>query len=207
MWFWVLCRLLVTAGVVAGVAEGIGHRKGGQHGTEELVVHHLEIVGLIRQAIDPERGGQRNHPRLRADQPVNAIGMIGADTAEPVGVVGDFERAGDVGQHRDYFGGGQGGDIDMNIQRWGSQFEDAGEAQKSSSQVNGMNVTRVEIAGTYLAPGGPMMESQGKKENHRLLGAIVEGPEGTVFFKFTGPAKTIDAAKGEFDAMLGSIAK
>jgi len=106
-----------------------------------------------------------------------------------------------------YFGGGQGGDIDMNIQRWGSQFENAGEAQKSSSQVNGMNVTRVEIAGTYLAPGGPMMESQGKKENHRLLGAIVEGPEGTVFFKFTGPAKTIDAAKGEFDAMLGSIAK
>lgn len=106
-----------------------------------------------------------------------------------------------------HFGGGQGGDIDMNIQRWGSQFEDAGEAQKSSSQVHGMNVTRVEIAGTYLAPGGPMMESQGKKEHYRLLGAIVEGPEGTVFFKFTGPTKTIDAATGEFDSMIGSISK
>lgn len=104
-----------------------------------------------------------------------------------------------------YFGGGQGGDIEMNIQRWGSQFENAGEAEKTSSQVKGMNVTRVEIAGTYLAPGGPMMESQGKKENFRLLGAIVEGPEGTVFFKFTGPANTIDAAKGAFDAMIGSI--
>ncbi|MEX1275943.1 MAG: hypothetical protein WEE20_08425 [Bacteroidota bacterium] len=106
-----------------------------------------------------------------------------------------------------YFGGGQGGDIDMNIQRWGSQFEDAGAAEKSSSQVNGLNVTRVEIAGTYLAPGGPMMESQGRKENFRLLGAIVEGPEGTVFYKFTGPANTLNAAKGEFDAMVGSIKK
>lgn len=106
-----------------------------------------------------------------------------------------------------YFGGGQGGDIDMNIQRWGSQFENAGEAQKTTSQINGMNVTRVEIAGTYLAPGGPMMESQGKKENFRLLGAIVEGPEGTVFFKFTGPANTIGDSEAEFDAMVGSISQ
>ncbi len=95
----------------------------------------------------------------------------------------------------------------MNIRRWGSQFEGAGEARKTTSEVAGLNVTRVEIAGTYLAPGGPMMESQGRKENFRLLGAIVEAPEGSVFFKLTGPANTVAAAEREFDAMIQSITK
>jgi hypothetical protein len=106
-----------------------------------------------------------------------------------------------------YFGTGQGGDVNSNIERWGSQFESAAKAVKTTMQVSGMNVTRVQISGTYLAPAGPMMESQGKKENYRLLGAIVEAPEGMVFFKFTGPAKTIAAADTEFDALIGSASK
>ena len=70
-----------------------------------------------------------------------------------------------------------------------------------------MNVWKVQIAGNYLAPAGPMMEATGKKENFRLFGAIVEAPEGKVFFKCTGPAKTIEGASAELDAMIGSIAK
>jgi hypothetical protein len=106
-----------------------------------------------------------------------------------------------------YFGSDQGGDVESNIERWGSQFENADKAVKSTLQVDGMNVTRVEIAGTYLSPAGPMMQSQGKKGNYRLLGAIVEAPGGMVFFKFTGPSKTVGEAEAEFDAMLGSIGK
>jgi hypothetical protein len=52
-----------------------------------------------------------------------------------------------------------------------------------------------------------MMMASGKKENFRLRGAIVEGPQGSVFFKFTGPDKTISAASAEFDAMIGSLSK
>ena len=37
------------------------------------------------------------------------------------------------------------------------------------------------------------------------LGAIVEGPEGLVFFKLTGPAATVRSASAEFDAMLHSL--
>ena len=70
-----------------------------------------------------------------------------------------------------------------------------------------MKVTLVQVAGAYLAPAGPMMQSSGKKENFRLLGAIVEGPEGSVFYKFTGPAKTVSGAEGEFSAMVESLAK
>jgi hypothetical protein len=106
-----------------------------------------------------------------------------------------------------FFGPGQGGDINSNIDRWATQFENAGEPEKTSMQVNGMNVTRAQISGTYLSPGGAMMESQGKKANYRLLGAIVEAPEGLVFFKFTGPVKTVESAEAGFDAMIQSVSK
>lgn len=106
-----------------------------------------------------------------------------------------------------YFGSGQGGDIEGNIARWVSQFENAQKPERSERDINGMHVTMVRIAGTYLAPGGPMMQSQGKRENYRLLGAIVAAPEGSVFFKLTGPAKTVAAASAEFDELIGSISK
>ena len=106
-----------------------------------------------------------------------------------------------------FFGSGQGGDVNANIDRWVGQFEDAGSPKRSTKTVNGMDVTLVEVAGTYLAPSGPMMQSTGKLENHRLLGAIVGAPGGSVFFKFTGPADVIASAEEEFHEMIGSIAK
>ena len=78
---------------------------------------------------------------------------------------------------------------------------------RSSREVNGMKIALVSVSGAYLAPGGPMMQSQGKKENYKLLGAIVEGPEGSVFFKFTGPTHTVASAEGSFNALISSIAK
>lgn len=105
-----------------------------------------------------------------------------------------------------FFGGGQGGDVQMNIDRWVGQFENA-RPEQSSKEVNGMKVTLVKIAGTYLAPSGPMMQSSGKKENYRLLGAIVAAPEGSVFFKLTGPAKTVASAEGDFNALVASLKK
>lgn len=106
-----------------------------------------------------------------------------------------------------YFGSGQGGDIEMNIDRWVNQFENAGKPDRSSKEVNGMKVEIVKIAGTYLAPSGPMMQSSGKKENYRLLGAIISAPAGSVFFKLTGPAKTVAAAESDFNSLVNSVTK
>jgi hypothetical protein len=106
-----------------------------------------------------------------------------------------------------YFGADQGGSVDMNIDRWFGQFENAGTPKKDMKDVGGIKVNMVEIAGAYLAPGGPMMSSSGKKDNYKLLGAIVEGPQGLVFFKFTGPAKTVDEQTANFNALVGSISK
>jgi len=106
-----------------------------------------------------------------------------------------------------YFGNSQGGSTDANIDRWVGQFETGTPPARSERDVNGMKVTLVQIAGAYLSPAGPMMQSQGKKENYRLLGAIVEGPQGSVFFKLTGPAKTVGECEGEFNAMIGSLSR
>ncbi len=106
-----------------------------------------------------------------------------------------------------YFGSNQGGTVEQNIERWVSQFETSGVPSRSDRTVSGMKVSLVQVAGAYLAPAGPQMQSTGKKENFRLLGAIVEGPEGMVFYKFTGPAKTVTDAEGEFNAMMESLTK
>ena len=67
--------------------------------------------------------------------------------------------------------------------RWTKQFEGAGAPKKGEKTVHGLRVHTIDISGTYLASGGPMMQSQGKKPGYRLTGAIVEAPRGLVFFK------------------------
>lgn len=106
-----------------------------------------------------------------------------------------------------YFGPNQGGGVEANIDRWIGQFENAGAPMRSTQTLHGLEVARVKVGGTFLAPGGPRMESQGNKPNYLLLGAIASGPRGAVFFKLTGPAKTIQAAAADFDRMLGTLKK
>jgi hypothetical protein len=106
-----------------------------------------------------------------------------------------------------YFGPTQGGDPEANIDRWIGQFESHGKISRSTKKYGGLDVKLVEVEGAYLAPSGPMMESTGKKPGYMLKGAIVAGPNGNVFFKFTGPKKTLDSAAQEFEQMLGSMKK
>jgi hypothetical protein len=104
-----------------------------------------------------------------------------------------------------YFGPGQGGGVEANIQRWVSQFETSAKPQTAKKTINGLPVTTIDLPGTYLASAGPMSPTKTSKPGYRLLGAIVEGPQGAVFFKFTGPAKTVAAGQAAFDKMLGGI--
>lgn len=112
-----------------------------------------------------------------------------------------------------YFGPGQGGGVQANIDRWIGQFQlpdgqPAGSAAKTAKEtLNGLPVTTIDLSGTYLASAGPMASSKTPKPGYRLLGAIVEGPQGAVFFKFTGPAKTVAAAQTTFRALLKSVAR
>lgn len=105
-----------------------------------------------------------------------------------------------------YFGAGQGGGVQANIDRWYGQFESTAKPPAPRAGKAGKyKVTYVEHSGAYKS-GGPMMGAPAaKKPGFQLLGAIVEGPQGSVFYKLTGPSKTVSAAKAAFEKMIAGI--
>ncbi len=107
-----------------------------------------------------------------------------------------------------------GGSIEANTARWVSQFEnteagaDRSSAKVNKLQIDGMSITTVEIAGTYLeamrGPFGPKVPRDG----YRLIGAIAEtGVAGNYFFKLVGPDATVAPASDSFKKMLESLKK
>jgi hypothetical protein len=105
-----------------------------------------------------------------------------------------------------YFGPGQGGSVEANMSRWIGQFQSKEPAQRDQRTVHGLKVTTVDVSGAYSGMGGPMAKAGAPpKLNYRLLGAIVEGPQGSVFFKLTGPAKTVAQNQAAFDKLIASL--
>ena len=112
-----------------------------------------------------------------------------------------------------YFGAGQGGAVDANVKRWLGQFQKTDgtpisekDARSKKETLNGLAVTTLDVKGTYTG-GGPMMGPSTPKPGYRLLGAIVEGTEGPLFFKLTGPERTVAGAEENFRKLLESVKK
>ena len=78
-------------------------------------------------------------------------------------------------------------------------------AKVTMRTVRGVKITVVDSSGAYTGMGGPMARGSKPVTGYRLLGAIAEGRGGNVFFKLTGPSKTIAAQQAAFDQMLASI--
>jgi hypothetical protein len=104
-----------------------------------------------------------------------------------------------------YFGAGQGGDAESNMDRWIAQFQHPGQPERARTEVGGLTVWRLRVSGDYLAPSGPQMESSGLQHDWELLAAIVNGPNGSVFFKLTGPRRTVEGNKHEFEDLLKTL--
>ena len=110
-----------------------------------------------------------------------------------------------------FFGSGEGGGVDVNLERWKGQIIGSdgkpAEAKIAKRTIHGLPVTTIDSTGDYTGMGGPMAQSTTTPHTSRLHGAIVEGPEGNVFIKFTGPAETIAARHPEFEQLLNSFDK
>jgi hypothetical protein len=106
-----------------------------------------------------------------------------------------------------FFGPGKGGSVDANLERWYGQFtqpdgrpsRDAATVTKRT--VHGLEVTVVDLAGTYSGMG---MHAEPAADS-RMLAAIVSGEGGPWFWRAIGPRATIAAAKPTFDEMIGSL--
>lgn len=104
-----------------------------------------------------------------------------------------------------FFGAGQGGSVEANLERWRGQFTNVkGSPTTKKNVARGLAITTLDVTGTYSGLGGPMGGSAAVND-YRLLGAVVEGPGGNIFVKFTGPSRTIGANQLQFEELLASF--
>ncbi len=112
-----------------------------------------------------------------------------------------------------YFGPNQGGSIEANLKRWEGQFEVPSDVAPAETKkvvrktVADMNVTTLEMAGTYVAPLSPRTPNQRhNKPSYRLFAAVVTTPNGNFFFKIVGPKQTMAQSREHFGQMVDSLA-
>lgn len=110
-----------------------------------------------------------------------------------------------------YFGPGQGGTPQANIDRWVNQVkqpdgsESKDKARTETLTVNGLQVSTVDVLGNYS--GGMSQDSAPKDSNaiYRLRGAVIETPKGSYFVKLTGPEKTVNRWDQAFNDFIKSF--
>ncbi len=110
-----------------------------------------------------------------------------------------------------YFGPQSGGGVEANLQRWIGQMTlpDGGDpsaaAQRSTFTAGGMPCHMVSLDGSYKSGGGRPMGGGGEiMPGYRLVGVVIEGPQGSLFFKLTGPAATARQMEVDLLAMVKS---
>ena len=108
-----------------------------------------------------------------------------------------------------YFGKGQGGTAAANVERWASQMQQAdgtkAKITEESFTANGLKITAVDGAGTYVAETAPGSGEYLNKPGFRLRAAVVETPNGSYYVKLVGPEKTVTHWNDAFAAYLKSF--
>lgn len=110
-----------------------------------------------------------------------------------------------------YFGPGQGGTAQANLDRWIAQFEQPDgssskeKAKTKSMTVNGLTVSLLDLSGTFTAEMTPGAGDRQNKPQSRMLAAVIESPKGPYFVKLVGPIKTVDRWEPDFTAFLNSV--
>ena len=105
-----------------------------------------------------------------------------------------------------YYFGGTGGTVEANLQRWTTQFQSTAAPVRTTATVNGLQLTNLDVSGTYVAEVRPGETERHNKSGFRMRATVVETPKGPYFIKLTGPAATIAGASAAFDQFLKSLA-
>lgn len=102
------------------------------------------------------------------------------------------------------------GGVEPNITRWVNQFDGATKenTKVAKKDVDQTTVHVVEIEGTYKESMGPMVPGAAskKKENYKMLSAILELKDGSlIFVKSTGPKDVIAKMREDFVKMIDGL--
>jgi hypothetical protein len=200
--------LSLAAGCSQNYSDKRAHEALAEHGLKAVGAKPLEEIGSIAAA--PGRidvGGLTAMPPVGWEQLTPSSSMRLAEFRLP----GQPMGSGDATLAIFYFGRGQGGSLENNIDRWYGQFDqpDGGSTKESSRRwqdtVYGMPVTMVDIAGTFTAGMGSGARADEPAAGYRMLGAIVESGKGPFFFKLIGPKATVSHWNPSFTAFISSI--
>jgi len=110
-----------------------------------------------------------------------------------------------------FFGSGQGGTVQANLDRWmGQMTQPGGRASKDLAKTtsfktkSGLAVTLLDVTGTYVAEVRPGSTERFNKPGFRLRAAVIGTPGGPYFVKLTGPAATVAKWDAAFLAFVQS---
>ena len=104
-----------------------------------------------------------------------------------------------------YFGPGQGGGAQANLQRWVKQFaaEPKPKFKVEEAKVGGTPVAYLFGDGTFMK-GPPFGGAKVPKKNYGMAAAVLGAKPGYIFVKLIGPKAVVDAAKADFKKMIES---
>jgi hypothetical protein len=162
----------------------------------------LLVASLFAAAAPVELGGLKSTPPASwKETPVSSPMRLKQFTVP--GKKGDAELV------IFFFGQGQGGSAQANIDRWKQQFQPpAGKTLDQATKITNTKIgvakaTTVDIAGTYLWKASPMSPGPAEpRPDHRMLAVAFETPKGSYYIKLVGPAATVDQHRKDFEAWL-----
>jgi hypothetical protein len=154
-----------------------------------------------------------------ADQPVNLLDMVSSvpdawvfETPKSEMRRLQFAVPGPDGAGAEfvvfYFGPGQGGTLEANLERWTSQFKgpDGGPVEPVVTEIGTDQVPAVlvELRGSYGRSVG-MGQGDEVLEDRMLLAGIIETPQGNLYPQLHGPADLVSAQRESFIAFARGI--
>ena len=199
-----LALLPLTLFVACGGSDSPATGSGGDNGAE---------TGDTDDGVAPVRAqGNGAEPAVTGTPgPVSFELPEGWQEKSPTGAMRSAEatipgEGGDAEMIVFYFGPGQGGGVEPNLQRWVGQMqmEEGTEPERGSFQVGDLTVTHITVHGTLLPSGMGTGPSEPQPDS-TLMGAVVEGPSGPWFFKVTGPQATLEGEQEAFLEMLHTL--
>ena len=198
---------LIFVAACGGDDDGYGKEKTGEIGADARIATHSKGNAPTLPGSKTVAGIAFTPPTHWRD--LEASGMRQAQFRLPP-VQGESEEA-EVNVF--YFGPQSGGGVQANLERWIGQMElpegaDPGTAiTRSTFTADGMNGHLVSLDGTYMKSARPMGGEKTPHPGYRLVGVVLEGPQGSLFFKLTGPEKTARAMESDLMKMVQAAVK
>ena len=109
-----------------------------------------------------------------------------------------------------FFGAGQGGGTEANIERWKKMVKPAEGAKESDAyktsefKVGDVKVTMFEANGTYMFKKRAFdpEEKPEPRPDYRMVGVVFESKNGPYYVRMYGPQKTMEANRKGFEEWI-----